>query len=67
MLYVYYGKLAGDVAAVSTGVGQSRGVGYYALLVVGLIATVVVTTLVARTARNALKAATEQPVPAGRS
>lgn len=65
VLYVYYGKLAGDVAAASSGVGQSRGAGYYAVLAVGLLATVVVTTLVTRIARNALRTATEQ-APAAR-
>ena len=59
VLYVYYGKLAGDVAALSSGASQTRGFGYYAVLAVGLLATVVVTTLVARTARNALRTATE--------
>jgi uncharacterized membrane protein YdjX (TVP38/TMEM64 family) len=58
VLYVYYGKLAGDVAAVSTGVTASRGAGYYAVLVLGLVATVVVTTLVTKSARAALRTAT---------
>lgn len=59
VLYVYYGKLAGDVAALSSGASQTRGFAYYAVLAVGLLATAVVTTLVARTARNALRTATE--------
>ncbi len=58
LLYVYYGKLAGDVAALAGGAAPERGAGYYAVLMLGLVATVVVTTLVTRTARRALKEAT---------
>lgn len=58
LLYVYYGKLAGDVAALAGGAPVAKGPGYYAVLVLGLVATVVVTTLVARTARRALDEAT---------
>lgn len=58
LLYVYYGKLAGDVAALAGGVAPEKGAGYYAVLVLGLVATVVVTTMVTRTARRALKEAT---------
>lgn len=57
VLYVYYGKLAGDVATLAAGAGAHRDAGYYAVLGVGLVATVVVTTLVTRTARRALAAA----------
>jgi len=58
LLYVYYGKLAGDVAALAGGAAPEKGAGYYAVLVLGLVATVVVTTLVTRTARRALQQAT---------
>ena len=58
LLYVYYGKLAGDVAALAGGAAPEKGAGYYAVLILGLVATVVVTTLVTRTARRALKEAT---------
>ena len=58
LLYVYYGKLAGDVAALAGGAAPEKGAGYYAVLILGLMATVVVTTLVTRTARRALKEAT---------
>jgi len=54
ILYVYYGKLAGDVATLASGAAVAKGPGYYAVLVLGLVATVVVTTLVTRTARRAL-------------
>jgi uncharacterized membrane protein YdjX (TVP38/TMEM64 family) len=58
LLYVYYGKLVGDVAALTAGASPEKGSGYYMVLVLGLVATVVVTTLVTRTARAALKEAT---------
>jgi uncharacterized membrane protein YdjX (TVP38/TMEM64 family) len=38
-LFVYYGKLAGDVAALAGGAGVEKGPAYYALLVVGLAAS----------------------------
>src|SRR4029450_2446726 len=58
LLYVYYGKLAGDVAALAGGAPVERGAGYYAVLVLGLVATIVATALVTRTARRALANAT---------
>lgn len=58
LLYVYYGKLAGDVAALAGGAAPEKGAGYYAVLILGLAATIVVTTIVTRTARRALKEAT---------
>jgi hypothetical protein len=58
LLYVYYGKLAGDVAALAGGAAVEKGAGYYAVLVLGLVATIVVTTIVTRIARRALKEAT---------
>jgi uncharacterized membrane protein YdjX (TVP38/TMEM64 family) len=57
-LYVYYGKLAGDVAALAGGAQVQKGAGYYALLGLGLLATIAVTTVVTRIARQALRAAT---------
>ena len=58
LLYVYYGKLAGDVAALAGGAAVEKDAAYYAVLIVGLVATVVVTTFVTRLARRALKEAT---------
>ncbi len=58
LLYVYYGKLIGDVAAVAGGATVERGLAYYGVLVLGLIATIAVTTIVTRTARRALKEVT---------
>jgi uncharacterized membrane protein YdjX (TVP38/TMEM64 family) len=53
-LYVYYGKLAGDVAALATAPAAAKGVGYYLVLALGLAATLAVTVVVTRTARRAL-------------
>jgi uncharacterized membrane protein YdjX (TVP38/TMEM64 family) len=58
LLYVYYGKLAGDVATLAGGAAVEKGAGYYAVLVLGLVATVVVTTVVTRLAQRALREAT---------
>lgn len=59
LLYVYYGKLAGDVAALAGGAAPERGPEYYGMLIVGLAATVAVTTLITKTARRALAEATD--------
>ena len=58
VLYVYYGKLAGDVAALTGGQQVAKGPGYYALLLLGLAATIAVTVVVTRIARRALREAT---------
>jgi uncharacterized membrane protein YdjX (TVP38/TMEM64 family) len=58
LLYVYSGKLAGDVASLASGAAPARGPGYWALLAMGLVATLLVTLLVTRTARRALEQAT---------
>jgi uncharacterized membrane protein YdjX (TVP38/TMEM64 family) len=57
ILYVYYGKIAGDVAALGAGRSAGRGVAYYVLLGIGLVATLLVTVLVTRIARRALREA----------
>lgn len=59
VLYVYYGQVAGDVARAAGGAAPDRGVGYYAVLALGLAATVAVSALVARIARRALQEATQ--------
>ena len=56
VLYVYYGKLAGDVATAASGAAPARDAGYYIVLGIGLLATVVVTTLITRVASRALRA-----------
>lgn len=65
VLYVYYGKLAGDVASLASGATPARGAGYYAVLGLGLVATIAVTTIVTRTARRALRDATAGADPGG--
>jgi uncharacterized membrane protein YdjX (TVP38/TMEM64 family) len=57
LLFVYYGKAAGDIAALASGVVTPRGTGYYVLLFVGLLATILVSTIIARTANRALNVA----------
>jgi len=54
LLYVYSGKLAGDVAALAGGAGAPGGAGRTAVLALGLIATLAATFLVTRLARRAL-------------
>ncbi len=58
ILYVYYGKLVGDVAALAGGAAPERGIADYGMLLLGLVATIVVTTIVTRTAQKALREAT---------
>lgn len=58
LLYVYYGKLAGDVAMLAGGAAVEKDAAYYAVLILGLVATILVTTVVTRTARRALREAT---------
>ena len=55
LLYVYYGVLAGDVARLAGGNAVERGPGYYAVLVLGLLATIAVSALVTHAARRALR------------
>jgi len=54
-LFVYYGKALGSLAAVAGGAPIERDTGYWIVLGLGLAATLVVTTLVTRLARRALK------------
>ena len=51
LLYVYYGKLAGDVAALAGPSPVHRGTAYYVVLGVGLAATVAVTVVIAEVSR----------------
>jgi len=53
VMYVYYGKIVGDVAKIAAGVAPARGPEYYLLLVGGLIATVVATTSITRASKRA--------------
>ncbi len=60
LLYVYSGKVAGELAALAGGVAVEKGASYYAVWGLGLAATAVVTMLVTRLARRALQDATVQ-------
>ena len=55
VMYAYYGRVVGDVAKIAAGVAAPRGREYYLLLVVGLIATVIATMAITRTARRAIE------------
>jgi uncharacterized membrane protein YdjX (TVP38/TMEM64 family) len=57
LLYVYYGKILGDVARIASGSPIPRGPEYYVVLGLGLVATIAATVLIARTARRALNKA----------
>lgn len=58
LLYVYYGALLGEVAALAGGAAPERDAGSTAILVIGLVATIAVTVVVTRVARRALAEAT---------
>jgi uncharacterized membrane protein YdjX (TVP38/TMEM64 family) len=60
LLYVYYGKVIGDVAALAGGMAREKGAADYAILILGLVATIVVTTIVTKIARRALRDATKE-------
>jgi uncharacterized membrane protein YdjX (TVP38/TMEM64 family) len=62
VLYVWTGKLAGDVASVAAGAAAPRGPGYWTMLGVGLAATAAVTVMVTRMARRALRGVDEDHV-----
>ena len=55
VMYAYYGKVVGDVAKIAAGIAPPRGPEYYALLIVGLIATFVATMAITRAARRAIE------------
>ena len=55
VLYAYYGRVVGDVTLLAAGVAPPRGPGYYALVAVGLIATVVASHAITRAARRAIE------------
>ena len=59
VVFVYYGQVVGDVAKLIAGVRPPVGRGYYALLVIGLVATVVASAAIARAARRAMQAQTQ--------
>lgn len=53
-MYVYAGKVAGDLAALAAGVATPRGIVYYTVLGGGLVATIVATILVTQAAKKAI-------------
>jgi uncharacterized membrane protein YdjX (TVP38/TMEM64 family) len=65
LLYVYTGKVAGDVAAIAGGQAGEKGAGDWLVLVLGLVATAVVTVFVTRIARRALATATGEETADG--
>lgn len=59
LVYVYLGSLAGDIATIAADAAPApRGAGYWALLGVGLAATIAVTTTITRIASKALQEVT---------
>ena len=56
-MYVYAGKVAGDLTALATGAAAPRGRAYYVLLTLGFVATGAATLLITRAARRALRTA----------
>lgn len=54
-MYVYSGKVAGDLASLASGVAAPRDATYYAAVAGGLAATIVATVYVTRLARRALQ------------
>ncbi len=59
-LWVYYGKAAGDLAALAAGAEAEKGAEQWVFLGIGLLATVVVTMMVTKIAAKALKEATDE-------
>jgi uncharacterized membrane protein YdjX (TVP38/TMEM64 family) len=55
IVYAYCGKVTGEALALAGQAEVPKGASYYAALLVGLAATVAATTVVARTARRALR------------
>ena len=66
LLYVYYGKALGSLAALAGGKQVEKGNEFWIFLAIGLAATVLVTTYVTRLASKALKKEIEAPsIPDG--
>ena len=61
LLYVYYGKAAGSLAALAGGAKTEKGPGSWILLGIGLLATIAVTTYVTRLAGKALRQEIDAP------
>jgi uncharacterized membrane protein YdjX (TVP38/TMEM64 family) len=59
LLYVYYGRVIGDVAALAGGAAPERSWASWGVTILGLAATIAVMAIVTRTARRALGEAEE--------
>ena len=55
LMYTYYGKVVGDVAALAAGVSPPRGPEYYAMAATSIVAILVTTAIVTRAAQRALQ------------
>jgi uncharacterized membrane protein YdjX (TVP38/TMEM64 family) len=71
-LYVYTGKVAGDLATLASGAAQPRGWLYYTTIGLGFLSTVAITIVVTRIARQAIEheiaaSGATAPGPAGPS
>jgi uncharacterized membrane protein YdjX (TVP38/TMEM64 family) len=55
VMYAYYGKVVGDVAKLAAGVSPPRGIEYWALVGIGLVATIWATHIITRAARRAME------------
>lgn len=55
LLYVYSGRVAGNIATAVAGDPVVRGPGYWTVLALGLVATLILTIWVTRMARTALR------------
>ncbi len=55
VMYIYYGRVIRDLAALREGAGPERDVTYWILLALGLVATIGVTVLLARIAQRAVQ------------
>jgi uncharacterized membrane protein YdjX (TVP38/TMEM64 family) len=63
LLYVYYGKLIGDVAALASGAPVPHDAIYWTATIGGLLATIAVSVVLARIATQALRDASVVPPP----
>lgn len=54
-MYVYTGKVAGDLATLAAGAAPARGASYYVLIALGLVSTVAVSVVITRIARQAIE------------
>jgi uncharacterized membrane protein YdjX (TVP38/TMEM64 family) len=55
VVYAYFGKVTGEALVLAGQTQMPHGTSYYVALVAGLVATVAATTVVAQTARRALR------------